>query len=107
MSDSEVQPEPYSVLSPTILQWWPSFLYPAAHLFLRFLLEVSVAFSCLEKQKQIRMLTSLTVVIISQYTQISNHDVVYLKLTQCYMSTICQLHHTLLFLPRLLKKAYE
>ena len=46
MSDSEVQPEPHSVLSPTTLKWWPSFVYPAAHLFLRFLLEVSVAFTC-------------------------------------------------------------
>ena len=93
MSDSEVQPEPHSVLSPTTLKWWPSFVYPDAHLFLRFLLEVTVAFTCLEKKKQIRMLTSLTVVIISQYLQISNHYVAYLKLTQCYMSTIPQLNN--------------
>ena len=36
------------------------------------------------------MLTRLTVVIISQYIQISNH-VVHLKLIKCYTSIISQL----------------
>lgn len=36
------------------------------------------------------MVTELTLVIISQYTQISNHCVTHLKLTQCYMSIMSQ-----------------
>ena len=36
------------------------------------------------------VLTNLIVVIISQYIHISNHYVVHLKLTQCYMSIISQ-----------------
>ena len=34
------------------------------------------------------MLTKLIVIIISQYMHISNHYAVYLKLIQCYMSSI-------------------
>ena len=37
------------------------------------------------------MITPLIVVIISQYIQILNHDVVHLKLLQSYMSIVSQL----------------
>ena len=35
-------------------------------------------------------LTNLTVLIILQYIHISNHNIVHLKLTQCFMSIISQ-----------------
>lgn len=40
--------------------------------------------------KVIDVLTNLAVVIILQYIHISNHDVLHLKHTQYYMSTISQ-----------------
>ena len=36
------------------------------------------------------VLTNLIVVIISQYTHISNHPSLHLKLTECYMSITSQ-----------------
>lgn len=38
------------------------------------------------------MLTRLIVVIVLQYIQISNHDVEHLKLIQCYLSVIHNIH---------------
>ena len=59
------------------------------------LLRVNLKSSLLKKKKTCNyvqgwVLTRLIMVIISQYIQISNHYVVYLKLI-CYMSIISQL----------------
>ena len=64
-------------------------IHEAFHVFKERILNVPIIHTIVICE-MMEALTKLIVVIISQCIRVSNHHVVYLKLTQCYMSIISQ-----------------